>query len=504
MSQDAITRRRFIGAGAAAGAGALLGVSEAEAKRRRHRRRRRVAPAVRRADVAVVGAGFAGLTAAREIVKAGKSVIVLEARDRIGGRVLNYSLGGGEVSERGGTFVGPTQDHMLALAGEMGVSTFPTYDTGNTLYIASDGSRQEYSDTGPTGTAPPDPLVLPELALVVQNLDSMSTEVPVDAPWTAPKAGQYDSQTLEQWINANTATDRFRALVPAATRPIFGVEPSEISLLYVLFYIASSGNEQNPGTFERNFDTQNGAQQFRFVGGSELIALRMAHQLGSRIALRSPVRRIGQSANGVQVLADHLTVNASQAIVAIPPVLAGRIAYQPVLPTARDQLTRREPQGTLTKATVVYDRPFWRDAGLTGMTFSAIGPINASFDDSPPSGSPGVVFGFIGGDEARKHARLSAADKRAAVLNQLVSWFGPQAANPRTYLETDWNAEEWSAGCPVGLLAPGVLTAFGPALRAPVGRLHWAGTETSTYWNGYMDGAVRSGKRAAREVLAQL
>ncbi len=191
-------------------------------------------------------------------------------------------------------------------------------------------------------------------------------------------------------------------------------------------------------------------------------------------------------------------------IVAIPPTLAGRIDYEPVLPFERDQLTQRYGQGTLTKVTVVYDRPFWRDQGLTGQALSTSGPVNFTFDDSPHSGGRGVILGFIGGDEARAYSAMSPAARRAAVVNQFASFFGPAARSPRLFLETTWAAERWTRGCPVGIPGLGTLLAYGPWLRRPIGRIHWAGTETSTYWNGYMDGAVRSGERAAAEVLAEL
>jgi monoamine oxidase len=499
---DALTRRGLIKAGAgAAAAGALSRVPGAEARRRRHRKRkiRR-----RKADVVVVGAGFAGLTAALKLVEAGKSVIVLEARNRVGGRALNAQIAGGEITERGATFIGPTQDHIAKLASEMGVATFPTYDAGENVYIR-DGNRMTYSDTGPTGTAPPDPVILPDLALVVARLDQMSTEVPVDAPWNASNAHSYDSQTLETWINANSVTPQFRELVPVATRPIFGAEPRELSLLFTLFYIAASGNEQNTGTFERNFNTRGGAQESRLAGGAQLVTYRMAQRLGKkRILLKRPVKRIVQKRHGVVVFAKRLRVHAKRVIVAIPPTLAGRIDYRPHLPAERDQLTQRMPQGTLTKVAAVYNRPFWRDAGLTGTAVSTDGFVNATFDDSPQSGSPGVVFGFVGGDKAREFAGLSAADKRAAVLSQFAQFFGSEANNAIDFIETAWSAEKWTRGCPVAIPALGALTAYGPALRKPVGKIHWAGTETSTYWNGYMDGAVRSGERAAAEVLAEI
>ncbi|MEA2123305.1 MAG: monoamine oxidase [Solirubrobacteraceae bacterium] len=489
-----VTRRRLIAGAAASGVAVTLPETAEAKKHKKHRRK------VRKADVVIVGAGLAGLTAARELTKAGKSVIVLEARDRVGGRILNHDLGGGHISERGGTFVGPTQDHMLALADAYGVGKFDTYDTGNNVYI-SNGNRQEFSDTGATGSAPADPAILADLALTVMDLDTKSTEVPVDAPWTAAKAVEYDGQTLESYINANSVSPQFKALVPAATRPIFGTEPRELSLLFVLFYIAASGNETTPGTFERNFNTRQGGQMWRFKGGSQVIPLKMAHELGRRVVLRSPVRRIHRSKHGVRVVSDRVTVSAKHVIVAIPPTLAGRIDYTPALPPGREALTDRLPQGTLLKVAAVYDKPFWRDKGLTGQALCPETFVSATFDDSPEQGDPGVIFGFIGGDKARAFKKLSKADQRSTVLGEYATFFGDEAKDAKGYFLTSWTDEKWSRGCPVGVYGPGTMVAYGDRIRQPVGRIHWAGTETSTYWNGYMDGAVRSGERAAAEIL---
>jgi monoamine oxidase len=220
------------------------------------------------------------------------------------------------------------------------------------------------------------------------------------------------------------------------------------------------------------------------------------------------VRRIVQGSGGATVYSDKVTVKAKRVIVAIPPALAGRIDYEPLLPFQRDQLTQRYSQGTLTKVAAVYDTPFWRTQGLNGTAVDTGFPVSATFDDSPPDATatkgPGVVFGFVGGDNARAYAVMSPAARRQAVLNQFANFFGSQALQAKDFFETFWSQEAWSRGCPVGIPATGALLAYGPWLRQPVGRIHWAGTETSNYWNGYMDGAVRSGERASSEVLKAL
>ena len=311
----------------------------------------------------------------------------------------------------------------------MGVGTFETYDKGDNVYFA-DGERMTYSDTGPTGTAPPDPAIIPDLADVVSRLDEMSKDVPVDAPWESPSASDWDGQTLQQWIDANSASPSFRRLVPAATRPIFGAEPREISLLFSLFYIASSGDERNIGTFERNFNTRDGAQMFRFVGGSQLIAQRLAR--AARLAREArhagaPDRADpGRRAGGVEAPRDHRAARdrgGAAGAGAADPVRARRC------PATRLALERQMPQGTLLKVTAVYDRPFWREKDLNGTAVSLNGPVNACFDDSPPDGAPGALFGFVGGDEARKYRAQSKADRRAAVLKNFADYFGREALN---------------------------------------------------------------------------
>jgi monoamine oxidase len=491
------TRRTLIGS-AAAGA-AVAGLSGAAPRARAAT----AGKTPKQVDVAVVGAGLAGLTAARAIAAAGRSVIVLEARDRVGGRTWNRPITGGSYIDAGAEFVGPTQDRIKALAQAVGVETFPTYNSGNNVYW-KDGTRLTYPASGPTGIAPPDPAYLPDIAQIVQKLDTMATEIDVKAPWQAREAVEWDSETFYTWLKANEINPDFMRLAATATDAVFGQEPRDLSLLYAVFYIAASGNETNQGTFERNFQTAEGAQQERFVGGSQLISIRVAAALGSRVVLNAPVQRIAQNATGAEVNASGVNVSARLVIVAIPPALAARIDYEPLLPALRDQLTQRAPMGSYAKVDAVYDRPFWRTEGLTGQAVSVNGPVRVTFDSTPKEGSPGVLLGFIGGTDARTWYGLPAEQRRQMVLDNLANYFGERARNPLQYVENRWADERFSRGDPVAGLPPGVLLDFGTAMRAPVGRIHWAGTETSDFWVGYMDGAVRSGERAAKEVLAEL
>jgi monoamine oxidase len=485
------TRRELIGGAAATGAGALLPAQPSAAGRRRRRRRK--------VDVAVVGAGLAGLTAARELARAGKEVCVLEARDRVGGRTLNHRVRRGVIAELGGQFVGPTQERVLALAEAVGVGTFPTYNEGDNVLILG-GRRSRYPAT--PGLSP-EPEFQEAILTAVTKLDAMAAEVPVDAPWRAPRAREWDAITLERWKQRNLKSAGAKRLLDVACEAIWGAEPRELSLLYALAYTAAAGNETEEGSFVRLIGTPGGAQESRFVGGSQTIAQRVARRLGGQVVLRSPVQRIEQARGRVIVTSSRVTVEANQVIVAVPPALARRIDYSPAPGRARRRLLRGFRGGHLIKWEAVYADPFWRAQGLSGQGISDVGPANTTFDNTPPAGAPGILFGFVGGDRARRFAELSRAARRRAALANFVEFFGAGAGDPRASFEMDWTREAWTRGCPVGHTRPHILSRHGAALRRRHGRIHWAGTETATYWNGYMDGAVRSGERAAAEVLAR-
>jgi monoamine oxidase len=460
-----LTRRRLLsGVALTAGAAALSPTAAAAAPVPSGR------GGDRTADVVVVGAGLAGLSAARALTAAGRRVVVLEARDRVGGRTLNHPLPGGHVADLGGTWIGPTQNAVAALAAELGLATFAQVDDGDAVYYR-DGVRTTYPSGGPTGGAPPDPTILPDLLAVITLIDQMSTSVPVDAPWDADHAEEWDGQTLDTWLREHTTSPRTRKVASAAFNALFGGEAREISLLYALWYVACAGDERTPGTFERLIDVRDGAQQRRFVNGAQSLSLRMAEELGDRVQLSAPVRQVTQTAAGVHVVSDRLGVRAAHAVVAVPPTLAARIAYDPPLPVARDLYTQRSPQGRLIKVEAVYDRPFWRAAGLTGAVVSDTGPAKICYDVTPADGALGGLLGFVGGDEARRWGDDHEALK-AAVVGQFVTFFGPRAAAPREVAVQDWNDEIWSRGGPVHLLGPGSLTRDREAIWAPVGRLH--------------------------------
>ena len=308
-------------------------------------------------DVVVVGAGISGLVAARQLVRKGKSVLVVEARDRVGGRVLNHQLGSGAVIESGGAFVGPTQDHIIALANELKVPMFEEYVDGKSVYNSSGLlGRQEYD-----GTVPPDPLILPDAAILQFQLDQWASEIDVDAPWTHPRAKEWDSMTLGDYIRGHAVNaEGIENLIKCWTQPGFGADPDQLSLLFVIHYVACSGNETNPGTFERNSDTANGAQERRFVGGSQLIPLRLASQLGSRVALNAPVTRIDQTSAQAVVRTARGAVTCKRVIVAVPPELSRAIHWGPDLPARHRALLNHMNMGDLMKCDAVYDKPFWR------------------------------------------------------------------------------------------------------------------------------------------------
>jgi monoamine oxidase len=431
-------------------------------------------PAEQTAEVVIVGAGLAGLSAARRLHEFGVDVVVLEARDRVGGRTLSVVEDDGRLVEYGGQWVGPTQDRVLALIAELGLDTFVQYADGDNLQV-SDGDQLRYHGAIPTGDA----VQAADLMDAMVELTSAAMELDPQRPWTHARAG------AKQWLRT-------------LTRVLFPAEPGEISLLHALFYIRSGGG------LEKMIGTINSAQERRITHGAQRLSEGLAGMLGNRVRLGCPVSRIDHHSDGVVVHHDGGVVRARRAIVAIPPALAGRIRYSPAMPGFRDQLTQRSFMGSSIKVTLVYDRPFWRDAGLSGQMTTDDGLVQLTFDQTHPLREEGVLVAFVDSAAARKAVRMTADERRATVLDDLSRVFGDQACHPIAYYEKAWLDDEWSRGCYVGIMSPGTWSTLGEALTEPVGPIHWAGTETASVWNGYMDGAIRSGEDAATAVVADL
>lgn len=447
-------------------------------------------------DVVVVGAGLSGLAAARRLDQRGSTVLVLEASDQVGGRTLDLDVAPGVVAEGGGQWVGSRHTRFLALLEELGLSTFPSHVDGKTIYLR-EGRRRTYE-----GTIPPlRPPAMLDVGQAQFRLERMARTVPPDTPWQARRADAWDSTTIGHWLDRNCHTREAKALFSLIFSVIFGEGPHRTSLLKALHAIATSGG------LDFMINTHEGAQETRIVGGSQKPATVLAEQLGDRVLTGSPVHEIHHDDRGVRVRSARAEVRCRHVIVAMTPADVERITFTPDLPTRRTALQRAWHNGTETKIFAVYDRPFWRDQGLNGTALTDLPVAHYVTDNSPPDGEVGILLGFVGTTATGPGPTWPAqvldhpTARHEAFLADLAELFGPNAARPRQVLEQEWVHQPWIAGC-VSTRAPGVMTAYTDAASRPVGRIHWAGTETAPRFEGYLEGAIRAAERAVNEILA--
>jgi monoamine oxidase len=442
------------------------------------------------ADVAVVGAGFAGLAAARELVRRGRDVVVLEGRDRVGGRSATATIAGVRV-DLGATFVGPTQDAVIALAAELGCPTVPTYSHGKNL-IRWRGKVRTYRSTIPKLSI----LELLDVSRIQWRFERVCRRVPVEDPWSAPIADALDAVSLEQWLRSVRAGAATRELMAIMSRVTWGCEPDAVSMLHAVRYVKAAGG------LARMLDVKGGAQQDRFPGGTQQIALRIAEELGERVLLGAVVDTVERRDDGRLVVGFGTgRVEVDAVIVAVAPQHRQAITFRPELDSQYRELTRHWPLGRLSKAYAAYDKPFWRTAGYSGEALSDEGPVFITFDVSPSDDGPGILLGFT---DVRTFDRLPPQQRRARALDGFATLFGAAALEPIDYLDHCWGTEGFAPGGPTAAVPPRSWTRYGPWLRRPVNGIHWAGTETADVWTGFLDGAVRSGLRAAAEVDREL
>jgi monoamine oxidase len=443
---------------------------------------------VRKADVIVIGAGLSGLCSARELVRHDKDTLVLEARDRVGGRMVRKSVIGGGWIDLGGQWIGPTQANILALADSLGVKHFDSYDTGRT--VVNYGGAVSTID----GSFPPTDALPSASSADVAEADrlwaqfrSLAATVNVERPWLTPDALALDAQTVTSWLATATGSEFARFSVNYWILNQEGADPGATSMLFALSSYAAGPEEEHP-------------EQSLFDGAAGQIPERLADELGDRILLRRSAYRIEQDASGVTVTTSNGDYRADFVIVAIPPYLAGAIDYSPPLPARRSQFTQRAPMGAVIKYAAVYPTAWWRAKGLSGASASD-GTVVLTADSSPPGGTPGILTGFVVGPAAIRLVDQSDDARQRVVISDLVTYFGDEAMHPAQFVEMNWPAEKWTGGAYNAVLAPNTLTTYGSGMAAPVGRIHWAGSELSPKWTGYFEGAVQAGHAAAHAVL---
>ncbi|KAE8284868.1 Amine oxidase [flavin-containing] A [Larimichthys crocea] len=456
-------------------------------------------------DVIIVGAGLSGLSAAHLLKKRNDKlkILVTEAKDRVGGRTVTSEIPAANGVDRwdfGGQWVGSTQPHVLELIKELGIETYRQFTDGKKVYhMGGPDAKVRIGE----GRLPALSLLgLMDLAQLYWKIEKLSATICVEDPSKSPNAFELDSMTVQTYLDQHAWTTEVKEQMAMCSRPLFGLEPSQMSFLYFLMYAATAGGllpllESNEGS----------GQELKLKGGTQQLSEGLAERIGwKNVQLGAAVTAIWQDAEYAKVMTATNTYLCRAVIVTCPLNLAAKIHYEPPLPSQRESLMMNMPMGNILKFIITFKTAFWKEKGYSGeiATGSSTNcPFTVTFDASTPYGSPALV-GFIAGKQANEWSSKEVGERRDAVVSRLVKYLGPEAASFIHYEEKDWAKEPYSGGCPVNVMVPGALTYYHPSLKSPCGRIHWASTETATSWCGYMTGAIQEGQRAAREVLAKL
>ena len=445
-------------------------------------------------DVVVVGAGPSGLTAARELKKAGLTVAVLEARDRVGGRTWTDAVDGAML-EIGGQWVSPDQTALLELLAELNLETYPRYREGESIYIGADGAPVRY--TGDTFPVDPDTAV--EMDRLVALLDGLAAEIGPTEPWAHPKARELDTVSFHHWLRQNSANEEACKNIGLFIAGGMLTKPAHaFSALQAVLMAASAGSFTHLTDEDFILDR-------RVVGGMQQVSLLQAQELGDDVVLGSPVRTVNwePDADGghrVTVVSDRATVNARFVIMAVPPNLYSRVSFNPPLPRRQHQMHQHQSLGLVIKVHAVYSTPFWRDKGLSGTCFGADALVQEVYDNTNHGDPRGTLVGFVSDEKADAMFELSPEERRKAILESIAGYLGDEALTPEVYYESDWGSEEWTRGAYASSYDLGGLHRYGKDQHAPVGPIYWSSSDLAAEGYQHVDGAIRMGRITAARI----
>jgi len=444
-------------------------------------------------DVVIVGAGPTGLTAALELGKAGKSVAVLEARDRVGGRTWTEQMGGATI-EIGGQWISPDQTALASLVEELGIETFPRYKDGDSVFIDHDGQRHVYSgDDFPVGES-----TVAEINRLIAHMDELTAQVDPDRPWEHPQAQELDTISFHHWLGSLTddpvAVDCVGLFIAGGmlTKPA-----TTFSALQALLMSASAGSFSN--LVDEDFILDR-----RISSSMQGVSLAVAARLRDEdLFLQNPVLKLEWDEDGVTAHGATVSVRARRVIMAIPPNLYSRPTYVPALPRRQQITHQHQSMGLVIKVHAVYPTAFWREAGLSGTGFSPTALVQEVYDNTF-EGDHGTLVGFISDTKADAMWELDEDTRRERILDCLADFLGDEARHPEVFYLSDWGSEEWTRGAYATSYDLGGLHRFGPTQNDPVGPIHFASSDIAGAGYQHVDGAVRMGRRTARKIVAEL